>query len=297
MLNLQRVAAFVAVAEAGSFTAAAAALGMTKAVVSFNVRQLEKELGVSLLLRTTRRLALTEAGETFYRRAAALLQEAQAMREEAQRHHGGLRGELRITSTSEYGAQVVIPALAAFRRAHPALRIRHVSSSQHADLIAERFDVAIRLGTLADSTYRAALLTRFEVLPVASPQWLKENPVGSPEALAQAEWIIHNRLPSPLRWQLTGPQRQTLDFAITRPAVLSADSASALLAFAQQGGGVALLPDWLVRPSLAAGDLCHLLPDYRFPAQGVYAVYPDTGHVSEKVRAFIDFLRGRLDRG
>lgn len=76
--------------------------------------------------------------------------------------------------------------------------------------------------------------------------------------------------------------------------MLSADSASALLAFAREGGGVALLPDWLARPSLEAGDLCHLLPDYRFPAQGVYAVYPDTGHVSEKVRAFIDFLRGRL---
>lgn len=293
MLNLQRVATFVAVVDAGSFTAAAAALGQTKAVVSFHLRQLEKELGVALLLRTTRRLALTEAGENFYQRGTLLLQEAENMLQDVQRQHHELEGELRITSTPEYGARVVAPALAAFSQLHPRLRIRHVSSSQQVDLLAESFDMAIRLGTLANSSYRAALIQRFAILPVAAPQWLAHHPITSLEALAQAEWIIHERLPSPLSWQLTYGKKQ-IDFKIARPGKLSADSAATLLAFALAGSGVALLPDWLADPALRTGELQRLLPLYRFPAQGIYAVYPDTRYLPEKVRSFIDFLRARV---
>ena len=153
MLNLQRVTMFIAVVDAGSFTLAAAALGQTKAVVSFNVRQLENELGVTLLLRSTRRLRLTDAGVLFYQRGVALLNAAENLQDEVRASHSGLSGELRITTTPEYGEQVIIPALAAFARRHPALRVRHVSSSHHADLISERFDVAIRLGTPVSYTH------------------------------------------------------------------------------------------------------------------------------------------------
>jgi DNA-binding transcriptional LysR family regulator len=294
MLNLQRVAMFVAVVESGSFTAAAASLGQTKAAVSFSLRQLEAELGVSLLLRTTRRLALTAAGDTFYRRSVTLLQDAQGMLDDVQRDHRGLTGELHITSTPEYGVQMIIPALTAFQRRHPDLRIRHVASTATDDLISGRFDVAIRLGRLADSTHRAALLDRFAILPVASPEWLNHHPVDSLSALAQADWIVHNRLTDPLRWQLSGPDGQRVAFEITRPVRFSADSAAALMAFALQGNGVALLPAWLVSEAIERGSLCHLLPDYAFPMQGIYAVYPDTRHVAEKVRGFIDFLRQRI---
>lgn len=174
MLNLQRVTMFIAVVDAGSFTAAAA-LGQTKAVVSFNVWQLENELGVTLLLRSTRRLRLTDAGVLFYQRGVALLNAAENLQDEVRASHSGLSGELRITTTPEYGAQVIIPALAAFARRHPALRVRHVSSSHHADLISERFDVAIRLGTLADSRYRATRIASFAILPVAF-----SGPAGKP---------------------------------------------------------------------------------------------------------------------
>ena len=111
-------------------------------------------------------------------------------------------GELRITTTPEYGAQVIIPALAEFARRHPALRVRHVSSSYHADLISERFDVAIRLGTLADSRHHAARISRFAIVPVASPIWLDKHPLRTLADLAQAEWIVNERLATPLRWQL-----------------------------------------------------------------------------------------------
>lgn len=293
MLNLQRMTMFVAVVDSGSFTAAAAELGQTKAVISFNVRQLESELGVTLLLRSTRRLTLTEAGSLFYHRGVALLKTAENLQDEVRASHSGLSGELRMTTTPEYGAQVIIPALAEFSARHPALRVRHVSSSHHADLISGRFDVAIRLGTLADSRYRAALISRFAIIPVAAPAWLAEHPLKNLEALAQADWIIHERLSAPLRWQLTGPRDESIAFDIKKVPRLSADSASALMAFALAGSGVALLPEWLVATALREQKLVQVVPEFTFPHQGVFAVYPDAQHVPTKVRAFIDFLRER----
>ncbi|MBL5906062.1 LysR family transcriptional regulator [Serratia fonticola] len=294
MLNLARLAMFVAVVDTGSFTAAADALGQTKAVVSFNIKQLESELGVSLLVRSTRRLSLTDAGERFYPRCQRLLQDAEYLLDDVRRDHHGLSGILRITSTPEYGGQVVVPALAAFAQLHPRLRIQHVSSSYHADLISERFDVAIRLGQLADSNHHAALIDNFAILPVAAPDYLAQRPIASLPQLAQAAWLAHSRLPSPLSWQVLTPERQAVLFKVEDDARLMADSATALLTFALQGAGVALLPEWLVRPVIANGQLCHLLPDHQFPAQSIYALYPNTRHVPEKVRAFIDFLRARI---
>ncbi|HFK6081011.1 TPA: LysR substrate-binding domain-containing protein [Enterobacter cloacae] len=295
MLNLQRTAMFVAVADAGSFTAAAESMGLTKAVVSFNIRQLEDELGVTLLLRSTRRLTLTEAGVLFHQRSVRLLQEAERLQDDVRANHAGLTGELRITTTPEYGSQVVVPLLAEFSQQHPELRVRHVSSSQHADLISERFDVAIRLGTLADSRYHAALISNFTILPVAAPGWLANHPVESLEHLAQAEWIVHERLPSPLHWQVKDGDGNLVAFEIKKAPRLYADSAQALMAFAHAGCGVALLPEWLVRNALNSGDLVSLLPGYTFAQQGIYAVYPDAQHVPAKVRTFIDFMRARVN--
>lgn len=294
MLNLQRAAIFAVVVDTGSFTAAANAMGLTKAVVSFNIRQLEAELGVTLLLRSTRRLTLTEAGSLFHLRSAALLKDAENLQDEVRANHAGLKGELRITTTPEYGSRVVVPLLAEFSLLHPELRVRHASSSLHADLISERFDVAIRLGTLADSRYHAALISQFTILPVASPGWLKAHPVDSLEALAAAEWIIHERLSATLRWQVRGTDGEKAVLEIKQPPRLYADSAQALMAFALAGCGVALLPEWLVQKALASGELVAVLPDYEFASQGIYAVYPDARHVSAKVRTFIDFMRARV---
>ena len=295
MINLQRTAMFVTVADTGSFTAAAEAMGLTKAVVSFNIRQLEDELGVTLLLRSTRRLTLTEAGRLFHQRSVALLKDAERLKDDVRANHAGLTGELRITTTPEYGSQVVVPLLAEFSQQHPDLRVRHVSSSLHADLISERFDVAIRLGTLADSRYHAALITQFTIFPVATPGWLRNHPVESLEQLAKADWIIHERLASPLRWQVNDACGEPATLEIKKAPRLFADSAQALMAFALAGCGVALLPEWLVRHALDDGKLVSVLPEYTFARQGIYAVYPDAPHVPAKVRTFIDFMRTRVN--
>lgn len=234
-------------------------------------------------------MTLTDAGVLFYQKGVNLLNAAKNLQDEVRASHSGLGGELRITTTPEFGEQVIIPLLAQFSQRHPDLRIRHMSSSHHADLIAERFDVAIRLGSLADSRHRAALISRFTILPVAAPQWLARNPVSSLESLAQAEWIIHERLPTPLRWTVTSNHGQHSRPEISKAGKISVDSARSLMAFALAGSGVALLPQWLVNTALEDGTLIHVLPDYHFPRQGIYAVYPDARHVSTKVRAFIDF--------
>lgn len=294
MLNLQRLEIFVNVATKGSFTAAAGGLGLTKAVVSFNVKQLEAELGVALLHRTTRRVSLTGAGEGFYQRCLQLLQDAASVVDEVKREHQGLSGVLRLTTTPEYGARFVVPALASFAAKHPQLRIQQVSSSQYHDLISERFDVAIRLGHLADSSHHATLINSFAILPVASPAYLRRDAprgIDSLQQLSQAKWMAHSRLRTPLSWVVATPDNSSCLFNVEAGAAIVADNAAALLAFALHGAGIALLPEWLVADDVAQGRLSVLLPNHAFPRQGIYAVYPNTRYVADKVRLFIDHLR------
>ncbi|MCC3717268.1 LysR family transcriptional regulator [Rouxiella badensis] len=297
MLNFQRLEMFVNVAAAGSFTAAAATMGLTKAVVSFNIKQLEAELGVALLHRTTRRVSLTGAGEGFYQRCLLLLQDAESVLDEVRLDHQGLSGTLRLTTTPEYGARVVVPALTSFSERHPQLRIQQVSSSQHNDLISGRFDVAIRLGQLADSSHHATLIDSFAILPVASPAYLQRyapQGLNTLEQLAQAKWLAHSRLSTPLSWVVTTPQKVSCLFSVEPDACVTADSAAALLSFALHGAGIALLPQWLVAEHVAKQKLTVLLPDHQFPRQGVYALYPNTRYVPEKVRLFIEHLRASV---
>jgi DNA-binding transcriptional LysR family regulator len=157
-VNLNRLAVLVALVRAGSFTAAAETLGMTKAMVSQHVARLERELGVTLLLRSTRRMTLTEAGSAFHAACVRILAEAEAAIEQVGRGQEKPSGTLRLTATSDYGTPVVAPALAQFMRLHPQLQVDLVLTDHVSDLIAERFDLAIRMGRLRDSDLRSARL-------------------------------------------------------------------------------------------------------------------------------------------
>lgn len=293
MVSLNRFKIFIAVVDAGTLTAAAHALGQSKAVVSFNLKQLEAELGVTLLTRSTRRLVLTEVGRRFYHDCQRVELQAQAAIDRARMEHQGLQGTLRLSTTTEYGQHRIAPALAEFSRQHPHLQIRHSSSSQHADLISERFDVAIRLGKLKDSSYRAALIEHYPIWPVVSATYFQNHTNRSITTLAdlsRADWLGHSRLSTPLSWVVqgvNGPEQ----FEVAVGAKIVTDSAGVLLTFVHQGCGVALLPQWLVQQDVDSGRLLHLLPEYQFPSQGVYAVYPHVQHLPEKVRCFIDFVR------
>lgn len=171
MVSLDRFDTFKAVVEAGSLTAAADTLGQTRAVVSFNLKRLEEELGVTLLTRNTRQLALTDAGERFYRRCLRTLDEARLAIEEARSEHAQLKGTLRITTTVEFALAQVVPALEVFRQQQPQLNIHLSTSSTHADLISERFDMAIRLGRMHDSICVRCSCRRLKCLPWRRQDW------------------------------------------------------------------------------------------------------------------------------
>lgn len=294
MVSLDRFDIFRAVVEAGSLTAAADRLGLSRAVVSFNLKRLEQELGVTLLLRSTRHLALTEAGEQFLQHCVQALDAAQAAIDAARRDQHQLQGVLRLTTTPEYAQLRLIPALEAFRARQPALQLHLSTSPAPADLIPERFDLAIRLGRLPDSGLHASELERHPLCAVAAPSLLARLPsadaADDPVQLGSLPRLGYPRLADV---PVVAPDGSDALFA-TNPgnAVVRVDGASSLRAFAVAGAGVTVLPRWLIEDDLAQGRLRPVLCQHRFPQQSVYAVYPHSTQPSPKVRQLIDFLRG-----
>lgn len=291
-VNLNRLAVFVALVRAGSFTAAAAQLGMTKAMVSQHLLRLEQELGATLIVRSTRRMALTEAGAVFHADCVQLLEEAQAAIERIGDRRNTPTGTLRLTTSTDYGMAVVAPALADFHKLHPQLNMDLVINDQISDLIAERFDLAIRIGWLRDSSLRAARLGSFRQLVMATPAYVAEHGVPRrPEDLASHPWVAMSALTAPLRWTFTrgsGTRR-----IVRMRQALQANNAAAVRALVLHSAGISVLPDYLVQEDILAGRLQVLLAQYCLPEGGIYAVYPDP-QPPAKVRGFIDFMRDRL---
>jgi len=291
-VDLNRLVVFTALVEAGSFTAAAQRLGTTKSRVSQQLAALETELGVTLVLRTTRRMALTSAGEQFHADSMRLLDEARAAiaRVGAARHRPS--GLLRVTAAGDYGPAVIAPALASFKHAYPQIEIDLVVTDRIADPIAERFDLSIRIGWLRDSSLRAARLAAFHQCLVAAPAYLSERGAPThPRDLAAHDWIALSALRSPLRWTFAS-QRGTRT-TVRLHTTVQTNSTLTVQAFVRAGAGLSVLPDYLVDEDLRTGRLVQVLPRHRLPDGGIFAVYPGR-EPPAKVRAFIEHLRQHL---
>jgi DNA-binding transcriptional LysR family regulator len=294
-INLNRLGVFVALVRAGSFTAAAEQLGMTKAMVSQHIAKLEDEVGVTLLVRSTRRMSLTEAGERFHEDCARVMADAEAAVSRLDECRDTPTGVLRVAAAGDHGPAIVAPALAEFASLHPQVSVELVVSDEIVDLIAERFDLSIRIGWLRDSSLRAARLSTFRQCLVASPAYVARRGTPSiPDELAVHDWISLSVLASPTRW--TFADGAGVEHTVRTRPVASANSTLAAHAFVAAGLGVSVLPDYLVDADLATGRLVPLLEGYRLPDGGVHAVYPGK-QTSVKVRAFIDLLRERMARG
>ncbi|MFC5582446.1 LysR family transcriptional regulator [Rhodanobacter terrae] len=291
-VNLNRLAVFVALVRAGSFTAAAEQLGLTKAMVSQHLAKLERELGATLLLRSTRRMSLTEAGTRFHADCVRLLADAEAAIERVGGNRDTPSGTLRLTTSTDYGMAVVAPALASFCRLHPQVQVDLVIGDRVSDLIAERFDLAIRVGWLRDSSMHAVRLGGFRQLVVAAPAYLSAHGTPRrPEDLAAHGWIAMSVLATPLRWTFVGSGGKRRSVRMRQ--VAQANNAAAVRAMVLAGAGVAVLPDYLAEEDIRSGRLVVLLAQYRLPQGGIHAVYPGK-HPPAKVRRFIDHLRERL---
>ena len=294
-LDLNSLVIFDSVVEAGGFTAAAERLGMAKAKVSVQVARLEKQLGTSLFTRTTRHVALTDAGRTLHAQCKPLLQGLQEAVDAVGGAEGELSGTLRISTSVDHAMQSLAPAAAEFAALHPALNIDLRSSDRIVDLVAEGIDLAIRLGWLRDSSLRAVKLGEFDQYVVTSPDYLRRaGKPKRPEQLAEMDWLALTLLPAPLTWRFTAKSGETSTVQVK--ARIRTDAPGALRAMLRRGAGVSVLDQHSAREDLAAGKLVRVLADWRLPRGGVHAVYPPGRHVAPKVRAFIDFYRTWLQR-
>jgi DNA-binding transcriptional LysR family regulator len=289
-INLNRLAVFVSVAESSSLTAAAVKLGIAKTMVSAHMQRLEAELGVSLLVRTTRRLSLTEAGEAFYLATRRILGEIEDAVSQAGSTSAEPRGTLRVTAPIDYGAAIVTPALVALRERHPELRVDLILDDTRFDLIAEGIDVAIRLGRLPDSSHQAVVVGRYVKWLVASPLFLQHHTgLRMSSELSRLPFISMSVLARPLSFVFEGPAGETCP--VHFKSSFSANTANACRAAALAGGGLAVLTDFSTREDIAAGRLVRVLPKWTIPKSDIHAVFPAARHRSVKVRILIDALK------
>jgi DNA-binding transcriptional LysR family regulator len=294
MLSLERFDIFRAIVDNRSLAGAARALGTSRAVVSFNLRRLEEELGVPLIVRNTRGLTLTDAGARFYEGAGEALDAARRAVDDARGDQSDLRGNVRVTTTPEYAIHAVVDWVVAFKRMHPGVHVHLATSTTAAALIPERYDFAIRLGALVDSDYRAVQLHTYGLVLCAAPSLLdafRVTNVDDPETILALPRIGYPRIGDQLAVAANGSQ---VSFPTgVAGSVMSVDQASTLLGLAAAGVGVAILPDWLARPHISEGELVPVLRTHQFGMQAVSAVYAGGRHLPRHVRALIEFIRTR----
>lgn len=288
MDTLTRMKAFTQVVEDGGFSAAARTLGRSKALVSKYVKELEDELGVRLLNRTTRQLSVTEAGQNYYENATGILRQIDALSEAVRVDHQAPKGRLRVTAPRAFSGGSLAQAMMSFAAAYPEISLDLHLEDRFADLVEEGFDAAIRISELPDSSLIARKISSFRIVTCASPALL--NRAGtplSPQDLFEIPCVIDTNFRSQNTWPFDVENERTFVRVHGRVHV---NSPTASRHAALAGLGVARVPWFTVSQDIEAGNLKTLLVENELKSLGVYAVYPHRRHLSGKVRAFVDHL-------
>jgi DNA-binding transcriptional LysR family regulator len=290
MQDLRTLAIFVKVAERKSFVGAAAELGITQSGVSNAISRLEDQLGVRLLARTTRRVGLTEDGAAFFERCRQLLadlEEAELVLKETRLKP---TGRLRLDMSVGFGRLKVVPLLCRFQAQYPELALAVTSTDRYVDLVEESIDIAVRFGHLQDSSLMARRLTQTQFRVFGAPSYFaKHGRPRTPDDLAR-----HNCLGFTLRdtrlarqWRFV---RNGVEATVTPKGNMSFTDGAALCDAARDGCGLAQMHGYYVDDPLRAGELEPVLEKFKPPVDPIWLVYPQTRHLSPKVRAFIDFM-------
>lgn len=292
MDKLAALTAFVRVVERGSFTAAAEDLRLSRAMTSKHVQDLEAHLGVRLLSRTTRRVSLTEEGRLYHARCAEVLAALAEADQSVTARQAEPQGLLRLNGPVSFGTHYLAPAIADFTAAHPRVAVDMVLVDRVVDLVDEGYDLAVRIGALASSSLIARRLAPCRLVVCAAPDYLARQ--GAPTR--PADLAGHNCLDYSYGglsgvWRFSGPAGEE---AVPIAGNLIINNGDALRAAALRGQGIVVLPTFIVGADLRAGTLRRVLADHALPELGIHAVYPSGRHLPAKVRAFIDFLAGRL---
>jgi DNA-binding transcriptional LysR family regulator len=292
MLRMDRLAemeAFVSVVDHGGFTEAARRLGLSKSAVSKSVSALESRLAVRLLNRTTRRVSATELGLAYYDRARVVLRDALDADSMVTAMQATPQGALRISVPVSFGVGRLSAAVAEFLCAFPNVEVEMVLDDRFVELVAEGFDMAVRIGVLADSALRARKLAEARGLLVASPGYFaREGRPRSVDDLARHHLLHYSNQSSGNFWRLrtaSGEERQ-----VRVGGRLTANNADALIRAAEAGIGIALVPSFALGDALEHGRLEQVLPGAVSDPLGIYAVYPPGPFPQPKLRALIDYL-------
>ena len=287
-VDLNSMAVFARVVEAQGFSSAARRLGLSKSAVSKHIAQLEDRIGARLLHRTTRRLRLTDVGAAFYERCARILAEAEEAELAVSHMSTAPRGTLRVSAPVSFGGRFLAKPMAEFARAYPELRVELVANDRVVDLVDEGYDVAIRIGRLADSSLIAKRLCPMPGYIVASPAYLAEH--GTPEVpadLTKHNCALYSLATAGDVYPFRDGEREGV---VKIDGTIRANNGDVLMECVRQGVCLAFMPAFLCGCDLREGRLVEVLKDYRSASGAVHAVYPHNRHLSAKVRVFVDFL-------
>lgn len=290
MPSLRQIESFVSAATRGSLSAAARAEGVAPAVIGRRIDALEARLGVRLLIRTTRRLSLTFEGSAFLEDCQRILIDLRNA--EASVSLGGIKasGHLRVTAPAGFGRVHVAPLIGDFLDAHPDVSISLELTDRLTDIINENIDLAIRIGTLDDSSLVGVHLAENRRVVVASPAYLQRHgaPV-TPDDLAQHQCLSFGSYGNQARgWQFQIDGRA---ISLRVPASIECNDGAVLRDWALAGRGLAWRSLWEVGEDLRSGRLCSVLDEYAAPPNAIYAVFPQRRHLPLRMRAFIDQLK------
>ncbi|WP_426400676.1 LysR family transcriptional regulator [Ralstonia sp. R-29] len=290
MDQLQAMRVFCCIVEAGGFSAAADRLDSTHSSVSRQLKNLETALGVQLLNRTTRRFALTAAGERYYASCVDILGRVEAASHAMANEREHVSGTLRVSVPLAIGTLELADWLPAFQQRYPDIQLDLSCSDQMVDLVADGFDVALRIsGPLGDSSLMAKKLVESDIVLVASPTYIARRGLPAvPHDLQAHELLSFSSAAGSAEWRVESDQGEPVRIALA--GRLTTDAITATYSAAVAGMGIAAFTWNTVQPGVARGHLVRVLPNCTVGKRIYYALYPQTRHVAPKVRAFVDYM-------
>lgn len=289
MNQLEEIKTFVQIVESGSNTAAADHMNIAASATSKRLKELEVRLGAPLIVRTTRRMSLTNVGKAFYKRCRDILDELEAAEDEVRDSENSLKGRLKIAVPVTFGVSHLTPLIAQFMHRHPLVRIELDLSDKRIDLLDGAYDLAIRIGALDDSTLIARRISRVEHRVCASPDFLNGvNEISHPKDLSSLPALCYSNLSQPAVWRYQSKSRKSGTVHV-EPRLL-ASNGDALREAAIAGLGVLCEPSFVVHSAIKRGLLQPVLTQYRWYGMDIFVVYPKTTRVPRRTREFIDFL-------
>ncbi len=290
--DIRKMVVFAQVVTDGSFTRAAKSLNLGKASVSEHVSQLEDELKVMLLNRSTRQISLTQAGEVFLEYCQEIISQAQAAHDDVSSMSKSPNGKVRVSTTVNFSVFQLTPILAEFKQRYPDIQIELVLDDKIVDLVAEQIDIAIRIGSPKDLPYRYRYLSKVKLVLVAGKNYIAK--FGSPRKLSdllQHQWISLTLQEASVK--LSGYKEEVQEQVKLKPAY-SSNSPMSSYAMVMTNLGIAMLPEFNVTQEIKNGSLVKVLDDYDFIEGEAFILYPNSLKVPVKSRVFIDYLVEKL---